>query len=95
MFIRSFKQIFEYTRISKLGKEHRYKRAKTVNVFRCDSCNIEFYREHAKMDPKRTSNKYFHVCGNCDAKRFAQQMGVSKRKIWDMPVSSNMPIGRI
>ena len=94
MYIKSFKQFLEYTRVSKLGKEHKYQRAKTINVFRCDCCDREFRRDHAKMDPKRISNKYFHVCELCDAKRFAQQMGVARRKIWDMPVSSNISIGR-
>lgn len=95
MFIKSFKQNYEYTRTSKLGQMHKYKRAKTVNLFRCDCCETEFLRDHAKMDPKRTSNKYFHVCSNCDAKKFAQRKGVEKRKIWDLPVSSSMPIGRL
>ncbi len=95
MFIKSFKQIREYSRTSKLGLEHKYQRSKTVNVFRCDNCDKEFSRDHANMDPKRLSNKYFHVCGDCDANQFAQRMGASKRKIWDMPVSSTMPIGKI
>jgi hypothetical protein len=47
------------------------------------------------MDPKRVSNNYFHICPNCDAKRFAQRKGVEKRKIWDMPASSMMPIGKL
>lgn len=95
MFIRSFKQNQTHKRLSKLGKEHIYKRSKTVNVFRCDNCDKEFLRDQSKMDPKRTSNKYFHVCAECDPKKFAQRMGVSKRKIWDMPVSSTLPIGKI
>jgi hypothetical protein len=95
MFIRSFKEISNYVRSSKLGKEHHYTRTKTINVFRCDNCDRDFTRDHAKIDPKRLSNKYFHVCGECDVKKFAQRMGITKRKIWDMPVSSTLPIGKI
>jgi len=40
------------------------------------------------MDPKRLNNNYYHVCGDCDAKRFAQEKGVEARRVWDMPVSS-------
>lgn len=95
MYIKTFKQNYEHIRTSKLGKSHTYKRSKSVNLFQCDSCELEFLRDQAKMDPKRTSNRYFHVCPNCDAKKFAQKKGVEKRKIWDLPVSSSMPIGRL
>ena len=95
MFIKSFKITSTHIRTSKLGHEHKYNRVKTVNVFRCDCCDSEFQRDHAKMDPKRTSNKYFHVCANCDSKKFAQRKGVERRKIWDMPVSSMMSISRL
>jgi hypothetical protein len=47
------------------------------------------------MDPKRLSNNYFHVCENCDAKRFAQQRGVNAKQVWKMSASSNIPIGKI
>ena len=47
------------------------------------------------MDPKRLTNSVYHVCGNCDAKRFAQSKGVEARKVWDMPVSSLKPIGQL
>ena len=47
------------------------------------------------MDPKRLNNNYFHVCGNCDAKVFAQKKGVEKKQIWDMPASLDIPIGKI
>lgn len=40
------------------------------------------------MDPKRLNNNFYHVCGNCDPKKFAQLKGVEARKVWDMPVSS-------
>jgi hypothetical protein len=46
------------------------------------------------MDPKRLSNNYFHVCGNCDAKRFAQQKGVDRRKVWQLKASSDLPINK-
>jgi len=40
------------------------------------------------MDPKRISNNYFHVCANCDPKKFAQKKGVENRLLWDMKASS-------
>lgn len=40
------------------------------------------------MDPNRLNNNHYHVCNNCDVKRFAQQKGVENKHIWDMPVSS-------
>lgn len=94
MYVNSFKEKYVHIRLSKLGKEHHYTRYKTVLVFRCDCCGVEFKRDRAKMDHKRISNNYFHVCPSCDAKRFAQKKGVEKRLIWDMPASSTLPIGR-
>ena len=94
MFVNSFKENYKHIRVSKLGKEHSYMRIKTVLVFRCDCCDVEFTRDRANMDPKRISNNYFHVCSSCDAKRFAQKKGVEKRLIWDLPASSTLPIGR-
>jgi hypothetical protein len=80
-------------RTSKTGKVHAYLRRKTVIVFRCDSCQEVFRREKGKIDPKRLNNNFYHVCSNCDAKRFAQEKGVEARRIWDMPVSSLKTIG--
>jgi hypothetical protein len=77
-----------YTRRSKLGHEHTYNRTRRYAVFCCDSCNLEFRRLKGSMDPKRLSNNFYHVCENCDIKRFAQSKGVERRHIWDMPVSS-------
>lgn len=94
MFITSTKEKKEYTRKSKLGKDHHYTRFKTVLIFRCDSCDMEFRRYRENVDPKRISNNFFHVCANCDAKRFAQKKGVEKRLIWDMPASSTLPVGK-
>lgn len=64
-------------------------------LFRCDCCDSEFTRERGKMDPKRISNNYFHVCDNCDAKRFAQKRGVIKKKIWTLTASSDIPINKL
>ena len=47
------------------------------------------------MDPKRISNNYFHVCNNCDSKVFAQKKGIERKQIWDMPASSDLPIGKL
>lgn len=82
-------------RTSKYGTVHAYTRKKTVLIFQCDSCQGIFKREKGSMDPKRLTNSVYHVCGNCDAKRFAQSKGVEARKVWDMPVSSLKPIGQL
>jgi len=78
----------QYVRTSKRGKHHTYSRNKTVVLFRCDACQGVFKRDKGNMDPKRLDNRYYHVCGNCDAKKFAQEKGVESRRVWDMPVSS-------
>ena len=77
-----------YIRKSKLGNEHVYYRKKTILVLRCDCCSEIFRREKGEMDPKRVNNNVYHVCSVCDKKRFAQEKGVEKRHLWDMPVSS-------
>jgi hypothetical protein len=95
MYIKQFNQETWHTRKSKLGIEHNYKRIKTIVLFRCDNCDQEFTRERGNIDPKRLNNNYFHVCENCDAKRFAQKRGVERRKIWNLTASSNLPIGKL
>ena len=85
----------QHTRKSKLGIEHEYVRERTYALFRCDSCDIDFSREKGKMDPKRLSNNYFHVCSNCDAKRFAQKRGIQKKQVWDLPASSGLDISKL
>lgn len=95
MFIRMFTEQTKHVRKSKLGKEHSYTREKNFCVFRCDSCGSEFVRARGNMDPKRISNNYFHVCTDCDSKVFAQKMGVTRKKIWDMPASSDLDISKL
>ena len=87
--------VTHHLRTSKSGLEHPYTRLKAILVFRCDKCGATFNRDKGTMSPHRLSNNYYHVCGNCDAKRFAQEKGVEGRKIWDMPVSSLKTIGRL
>jgi hypothetical protein len=87
MFIREFQ--------SKTGKEHAYKRDITYCVFRCDNCDAEFERARGSMDPKRLNNSYFHVCKNCDSKKFAQRKGVEKKQMWDLPASSTLDISKL
>lgn len=84
-----------YTRRSKSGVEHEYFREQTVIQLRCDNCNTEFTRPKGSMSPKRLSNNYFHVCKNCDSKKFAQKKGVEKRKIWNMSASSSLSISNL
>jgi len=94
MFLKKETQESQYVRRSKTGLEHSYTRIKTVAVLRCDNCDSEFTRDLKKMDHKRLSNNYFHVCSNCDSKRFAQRKGVEQKKIWDMPASTTLPVGK-
>lgn len=94
MFIQTKRTQTAYTRCSKLGVGHTYYRCKTVAYFRCDNCDGDFTRDLKQVDRKRLSNNYFHVCGNCDAKKFAQRKGVEQKKIWDMPASTNLPVGK-
>ena len=95
MFIKEYTQQSRHTRKSKNGEEHQYYRNKTIVVFRCDCCDQEFTRPRGSMDPKRLSNNYFHVCENCDAKRFAQKKGVERKQIWNLSASSNLSIGKL
>jgi hypothetical protein len=47
------------------------------------------------MDPNRLSNNYFHVCKNCDSKKFAQRKGIERKQVWNLSASSNLPIGKL
>lgn len=94
MFLKTEKIVTTYTRISKLGKTHEYQRSKTVAVLQCDNCDNTFKRDLKKINRKRLSNNYFHVCSNCDAKRFAQKKGVEQKKIWDLPASAELPVSK-
>ena len=84
-----------YVRTSKRGRVHTYSRKKAVLVMRCDCCQGIFQRDKGDMDPKRLNNTVYHVCGDCDAKKFAQEKGVEARKVWDMPVSSLKTIDQL
>lgn len=94
MFLKKQTQQNQYVRISKLGVQHEYTRNKTVAIFRCDNCDHEFTRDLKKIDHRRLSNNYFHVCSNCDVKKFAQRKGVERKQIWDMPASTTLPVGK-
>jgi DNA-directed RNA polymerase subunit RPC12/RpoP len=88
-------ELTQYYRTSKLGKHHVYSRKKSMVVLRCDKCSTIFKREKGSMSPQRLTNEVYHVCENCDTKRFAQEKGVERRKIWDMPVSSLKTLGHL
>lgn len=94
MFLKTETERTEYTRTSKLGISHAYYRNKTMAIFRCDNCDEQFKRDLKHVDRKRLSNNYFHCCPNCDAKRFAQRKGIERKKIWDMPASTTLPVGK-
>jgi len=92
MFLGEYRERFRYERVSKNGHKHPYFRNKTFLQLRCDCCMTEFSRPKGSMDPKRLSNSYYHVCSNCDAKKFAQEKGVEKRNIWNMKADSLIDI---
>ncbi len=94
MFLKTETQENQYTRHSKCGQEHTYTRKKTVAVFRCDNCDEMFTRDLKHIDRKRLSNNFFHCCSKCDSKRFAQRKGVEQKKIWDLPASTTLPVGK-
>lgn len=95
MYLKEEKIYKNYTRISKLGNLHQYSRTELIAFFRCDNCFQVFTRPRQYMSPRRLNNNYFHCCENCNAKMFAQRKGVERRKIWDMPASSELNISRI
>jgi hypothetical protein len=95
MYLGQFKKETRHTRKSKCGNTHEYVRQSTYVMLRCDSCDVEFNRTRGSMDPKRLNNNYFHVCGNCDAKVFAQKKGVERKQVWNLHASSSIPIGKL
>jgi hypothetical protein len=95
MYLGKTEKKTKHVRQSKTGKEHAYYRTKTMILLRCDSCNEEFVRDRGSMDPKRLNNNYFHVCSNCDVKRFAQRKGVERKQVWNLSASSDLPIGKL
>lgn len=84
-----------YERKSKTGILHQYTRKKTIITLMCDCCTIIFQRERGKMDPKRINNNFYHVCNSCDSKKFAQEKGIEKKHIWDLPVSCMKTIDQL
>jgi transcription initiation factor IIE alpha subunit len=94
MFLKTESVETEHTRTSKNGIRHSYNRQKTSAIFRCDNCDGMFTRDLKNIDRKRLSNNYFHCCAECDSKRFAQRKGVERKKIWDMPASAELPVGK-
>jgi len=94
MFLTIKTQQNQYSRLSKNGVEHLYKRKKTLAVLRCDACDSIFERDLKHMDKKRLSNNFFHCCGSCDAKRFAQRTGVEQKQIWNLPASVELPVSK-
>ena len=95
MIIETRKIKTEYIRLSKTGVVHTYYRNKTIVSLKCDSCGTIFERAQGAMDKKRINNNFYHVCPNCDSKRFAQRAGVESRKFWNIPVDSDIDISKI
>lgn len=95
MFIKSEYISVVHERTSKLGMKHEYIRQKNVISLMCDCCGVVFQRDRGRMDPNRINNHYYHVCCNCNAKKFAQEKGLEKKHIWDLPVSCMKTIDQL
>tara|TARA_B100000530_G_C15841667_1_gene441617 strand:- start:67 stop:354 length:288 start_codon:yes stop_codon:yes gene_type:complete len=85
----------ESVRKSKLGKKHKCTRIKTLYIFQCDNCGKDFERAKGKIEKKRLTNFYKHVCHSCNPKKFAQQQGVKQRQVLRMDASSDTPISSL
>ena len=94
MFVKTRTEKKQYTRQSKSGLAHTYFRNKTVVCLKCDECDELFERDLKHIDRKRMSDNYFHCCSNCDSKRFAQRKSVERKRIWDLPASTDLPVGK-
>ena len=81
MFLKEFKKETRHTRMSKLGKTHNYNRFQTFVVLRCDSCDKEFTRPRATMDPKRLNNNYFCILYTSDADEDSLRVDLCGRRI--------------
>jgi hypothetical protein len=95
MFIETKKISVQYSRKSSLGVEHAYSRTKTLAVLKCNSCLSIFERDLGKMDHRRANGEYQHVCSNCNPKQFAQTRGVENRRLWNLPVDSDIKINKL
>ena len=95
MFIKTYQVEVTYSRPSKLGNMHEYKRMRSILVFRCDNCGELFERLKSKITPKRIGDSYFHCCNKCDSKRFAQRKGVERKQIWKKPASITDDISKL
>lgn len=95
MYLSEFTKKSRHQRKSKTGLLHNYQRQKTYCRLCCDNCGTEFVRERSRMSPARLSNNFFHVCENCDSKKFAQRKGVEKKQMWNMTASSSIPISKL
>jgi len=92
MLIKIKKITTTHTRNSKLKNAHPYSRVKTVAVLQCDNCQSLFERDKGKMDRRRVSTEYVHVCSKCNSKQFAQKKGVERRQFWNTSVDSDVKI---
>lgn len=95
MYLGEYTKTTQHKRQSKHGTNHTYSRNVTIVKLRCDNCDTLFERLRSSMSPNRLNNNFFHVCNNCNAKKFAQKKGVEKRKIWNLTASSSLDISKL
>lgn len=92
----SIKEIqHRFQRTSKNGITHEYFRICKVALLKCDSCSKLFERPIGRINRKRLSNQFYHVCSNCDMKRFAQKKGSERRAVWNMRADSEQEISKL
>jgi hypothetical protein len=92
VFVETQKIKTEYIRQGKSGRSHTYSRYKTVALLLCDACQTPFQRELGSTERKRLSNRYQHVCPDCDQKSFAQNVGVVNRRFWNISADTDLNI---
>jgi hypothetical protein len=46
------------------------------------------------MDHRRLNDTVFHVCPNCDAKRFAQSKGAERKRFWNLTADLDIDISK-
>jgi hypothetical protein len=95
MFLETKKIVVQYARKSSRGVEHAYSRTKTMAVLKCDCCLFVFERELGKMNHRRVNDNFYHVCSKCNPKKFAQARGVENRRLWNLPVDSDLKINKL
>lgn len=95
MLIKVYQAEKEYTRASKKGIEHSFKRKHSMAVLICDCCGTQFERRVRDMDHRRVSSDHYHICPACPSKKVAQKKAVESRKFWNTTVDNDIDINSL